>query len=48
MTQKQIEQLQKRIDRLYARLGETLSNMEMQYVHELIECELTLEAECNK
>lgn len=48
MTQQEINKLQARIDRLYSRLGETLSNNEMQYVHELIECELLLEAECNK
>jgi hypothetical protein len=48
MTQQEIKKLQARIDRLYARLRETLTNNEMQYVYELIECERLLEIESNK
>ena len=49
MTQKQIDALKKRIGRLYNRLYDTIKNEEtMNNIYELVECELVLEAECNK
>jgi len=48
MTEKQIEALKKRIDRLYANIEAEVGSSTMDFIHELVECEITLEAECNK
>lgn len=48
MTQKEIDNLRKRIDRLYKTIQAEVGSSTMDFIHELVECELTLERECNK
>jgi hypothetical protein len=48
MTQAEIKKLQARLDRLYKNIEAEVSSSTMDFIHELVECELLLEAECNK
>ena len=48
MTEKELEKMQGKLDDLYEQLETEIGSSSMDIVHEIVELELQIEAECNK
>lgn len=48
MSSKELERKQKQLDKFYKLLKGALTPVEMKVVHEVVELELEIEAECNQ